>query len=942
MNRLTRYHALGLMVLCLLIAAILRLPDLGTIPPGMHYDEAANGVLVAEIAFEGERPIFIASYTGKDVLFFYLAGGLTRLVGSSIFTLRLTSAFVGLLTIATTYWLGREMLADRRIALLAAALLAVSFWHLVFSRLGFRVITEPLLQALTIAALFRGLRNKQWPWLLLAGLFLGLTAYTYLSARLFPVLLLAAVLPLLLASENIRIRWQQLIFVALVALLIILPLLAYFQENPEAFWVRIGQVAPGQASNLSVMGALLKSLGMYFLVGDPYIRFNIPERPLFGWFWGGLLLVGWIICLLRYRRYPYDWQRAALLLLLLAPLVMLLPTALAVNEIVPSNLRAIGVIPFVFFLPAIGLITLLQDLGRRLHLPPLTSAVQVVILVLLLAGGAYTFDLYFRDWATTPELVYTADGDLAAAAAYLDHTNSDGQTVYVAAPHYRHPTLAFLSEKYETLKWLPESETLVFPATLFTATGEALYIYPYNSPAPDWALPYLEAGSLVHQESDSSGQTLYSVYRLAQPPALNISNPAEANFSNAITLLGYDLQPAAAGESLLALLYWRVDARPPVGAAVNPTPFVHLEDEWGHRWSQAETAAYPAEQWEPGEVIIQQIEVPIPPGTPPGDYRLRVGLFDPNNGSRLSRLGEGGRYQGDTYAIENVAIAAGTPPDILPRPSFPVNQTAVNGLRLLGYERGGTTAVSGDWLDVALWWSADRPLLPMQRQLLLTSQDEARVILVEGDPVQDTYPFAGWQTPQFVIDRQTVRIPDDLPTGAYRLALRVVGEEQETLYALDLGLLRTEATKRVYTRPPLTNQLDADFGQEITLAGYDVESDNVDNKHTLTLVWQAKARPSNAYTVFVHLLNPDGTCCAWQQDAMPRQNSYPTDRWLPDEVVVDAYQIDLPSDLAAGEYPLEIGLYLAETGQRLPVIQPGQPDADALLLRPLVVSTVAR
>ena len=67
----------------------------------------------------GERPIFISSYTGKEALFFYLAGGLMRLAGESLFSLRLTAAFTGILTVAATYWLGHEMLADRRQALLA-------------------------------------------------------------------------------------------------------------------------------------------------------------------------------------------------------------------------------------------------------------------------------------------------------------------------------------------------------------------------------------------------------------------------------------------------------------------------------------------------------------------------------------------------------------------------------------------------------------------------------------------------------------------------------------------------------------------------------------------------------------------------------------------------------------------------------------------------------
>jgi len=207
------------MVICLLLAAGLRLPALVRFPPGLHYDEAANAILAGEIGLQGERPIFIPSYTGKEVLFFYLASGLMGLVGESLFALRLTAAFAGILTVAATYWLGRELFADRRIALLAAALLSISFWHLLFSRLGFRAITQPLLQALALAALWHGLRRVEagaqmpaqrtaWLWFVLAGIFLGLTAYTYLAARLFPLLLAPALLPLLRSRR--RLPWLLL------------------------------------------------------------------------------------------------------------------------------------------------------------------------------------------------------------------------------------------------------------------------------------------------------------------------------------------------------------------------------------------------------------------------------------------------------------------------------------------------------------------------------------------------------------------------------------------------------------------------------------------------------------------------------------------------------------------------------------------------------------
>ncbi|MCA9931534.1 MAG: glycosyltransferase family 39 protein, partial [Anaerolineales bacterium] len=353
MSKIRHQHVLAVMILTLLIAAALRLPTLATIPPGPHYDEAANAILAAEIGIDGKRPIFISSYTGKEVLFFYLAGGVMRVVGESVFSLRITAVFVSLLTIAATYWLGVESTRDKRIALLAAGILAVSFWHLLFSRLGFRAVTQPLLQALTAAALLRGLRREQWRWFIVSGIALGLTAYTYLAARLFPILLLIAALPLLLNRKMRRHRLPQLVLTGTVGLIVLTPLLLYFVRNPDAFWVRIGQVAPDTAV-LSIGESYWRSLLMLVWQGDPYIRFNLPDLPLFGWWWSVMLLVGWLVGWRRWRFYKRDWERFVTILLLLTPFFMILPTALATSEIVPSNLRAIGLMPFIFYLPAMG------------------------------------------------------------------------------------------------------------------------------------------------------------------------------------------------------------------------------------------------------------------------------------------------------------------------------------------------------------------------------------------------------------------------------------------------------------------------------------------------------------------------------------------------------------------------------------------------------------
>ncbi|MCB8985965.1 MAG: glycosyltransferase family 39 protein [Ardenticatenaceae bacterium] len=931
MIRITRLHALAFMVVCLLVTAVLRLPDLAAIPPGVHYDEAANGILAAEIGRGESRPLFIESYTGKEVLFFYLAGAMERLVGGTVFALRLTAVFSGILTVAATYWLGRELLPagrrDRRVALLAAALLAVSFWHILFSRLGFRAITQPLLQALTVAALWRGLRRGQWRWLIFSGVGLGLTAYTYLAARLFPVVLLLAALPLLFNRQTYRLRWRQLTAVAAVGLVVLSPLLYYFATHPAAFWVRIEQVGP--ASSQTVLGSYWRTLQMFFLRGDPYVRFNVPERPLFSFLWGTLLVVGWVVCLLGWRKLKLDWQRATAVLLLSVPFIMILPTALAVNEITPSNLRAIGLIPFIFYLPALGFVVLVDDLAQRLARPSLAQAGFLVLWgVVLFAEGFLVWRLYFDVWGTDPAVFAATDGDLTAVAEFLNTLppNPD-ETLYVAAPHYQHPTIAFLSDRYEDVKWLPDSAAFVLPPE-----GSALYVYPLNSPLPEWAEPFLEGAESLSAVNGPDGRPAFAAYRLTAVPTVTPPISQTVTFGNAVTLLGYDVGTAAAGESVPLTLYWRIDDKP----AADFAPFVHLEDTWGARWSQAQTFAYPVAQWRPGEVVVQRVNVPAPPGTPPGDYRARLGWFNEASGERLPVLDGDGRFAGDSLVIEPLPITAGTPPDRLPQPPFPVDEEVRPGLHLLGYERGGNAAETGETLDLSFWWLADAPQTRLDLRVEAFRSDNTGRILLETEPVHGTYPFVSWVTPQFVIDRQQLRLPDNLESGMYRLQLHLFGAGNQEVGKVDLGPLAVTQTERLFTPPEVPMPLEVMFGGEISLLGYDLTPGDTDGTFELRLVWQAFAPPSGDYTVFIHVLNPDGTCCVWQQDAMPQQGQYPTSRWVAGEVVVDTYQIVLPDDVP-GSYPVEVGLYVPENGRRLQVQSPLLPPSDVVYLNPLVV-----
>ena len=86
-----------------------------------------------------------------------------EVLGIAPLALRFGAAILGLATVVATVWAVYELFHDEPnaswIALIADAFLAVSFWHLILSRYGYRAITQPLLQALTMAALWRGLRS---------------------------------------------------------------------------------------------------------------------------------------------------------------------------------------------------------------------------------------------------------------------------------------------------------------------------------------------------------------------------------------------------------------------------------------------------------------------------------------------------------------------------------------------------------------------------------------------------------------------------------------------------------------------------------------------------------------------------------------------------------------------------------------------------------------
>ena len=291
-----------------LLGAWLRFYWLGTWPPGLYHDEAFNGLDALRV-LEGERPIFFEANNGREPFFVYSIALAVAWLGRTPYAVRVMAAVLGTLTIPATFLMARALFGERA-GLWSAWLVAVAPWPINLSRVGLRAVSMPPLVALGVWLWWAGRSQKAgrrvWHFVL-GGVFLGLSLYTYTAARLVPVAVALFALFQVLARSERRHR-DQFLFLALAAVLVMLPLLAYGITHWDTFAGRPGQVSIfspeiNHGNLLSMLsGNVLKAAGLFTYLGDSIPRHNVPLRPVFDPLISVFFVVGVLLSLVGARK----------------------------------------------------------------------------------------------------------------------------------------------------------------------------------------------------------------------------------------------------------------------------------------------------------------------------------------------------------------------------------------------------------------------------------------------------------------------------------------------------------------------------------------------------------------------------------------------------------------------------------------------------------------
>lgn len=593
-------------------------------------------------------------------------------------------------------------------------------------------------------------------------------------------------------------------------------------------------------------------------------------------------------------------------------------------------------------------LVLVERLLRRSKAPALVPALLLIGLIptLIVPQVRYNVNWLEAKWsrATYDEWADALDHPLEPGAAVLAHWGDLTSFWYMQYAEKRRPDLLGL---------YPPTEEIV---TGYLNSGGDLYI---AGPLQGWAGGIQDRFQLIPW-----GRLVRIAPHLVDPASLlpPLTQPVEAVFDNRLRLIAVDYPAeAATGSDYQATLTWQtLVALPPettisVRLSQGDTIVAQRDDRLLSGW-------FPSQTLPPEQHVLSYVPFHIPVGTLPGRYRLQLTAYTSYkqpwplaDGSTLLDLGE----------VELTLPATAGGAEFNPITLFS-SYNFNDEIELAEYEYTVSRVGQGKGFGVKLLWQAiNRPV--DDYVLRVEAVDTAGNVLrtVEHQPAGGRAPTASWQTGQLVQDQVDMVLPASAPTGSEAVRVRLSwlrpdgstltarrwpGLTRDSLYLDWLDVVEKEG--RVFEMPEVQVPVDVNLENKARLIGYDrshVDQSGGRAASTLDVkrgdcqasaggcrihfdfYWQGLAEMDQLYFVFVHVVDAEGRIVTQHDQSPGIRGKQPTTSWLPGEVITDPVDLTLPTDIAAGDYTLRLGMYLPPDGPRLLVLNnEGRPVADSV------------
>jgi len=496
-----------LLLLCILaVSLFFRVYRLDSVPPEAQSDHVEASEDVRSI-LNGDYMIFFPRNTGREAAQFYLTAALSRVFGYGFSTLKLTMALVGALNVIPMYFLGKE-LWDKRFGLVAAFFMAISYWHVILSRIGWRVSLMPFWTTATLYWLLRAFHTRRRNDFLWTGVSLGMGLYGYMSFRVVPLLIVVLCVLKVILDRGPGFQWgrfaKHLMLLVITSVLVFLPMVRYMYDEPKMYWYRVltrttGLETAMQESKTAVFLDNVKdALLMFNWEGDGVWVHSVPALPALDEISAALFVLGaaYVFYLLLVKRRPLA------LYLLVTVFIVLLPSTLSIAFPAenPSSLRASGVIPLMVVFVAMPVYLVGCQVVRALRGGTGVVLVSVLGGAMLLGAARLNYRTYFVDYYESYRQAAWNASDMARVIrGFGDSLGSIHDVYYVAIPYWidHRATALMLGD----MEWNNLTDTKQAEAHLAEPRNRLYMFHPTDSHTEQWLTEHYPDGRLMRFKS---------------------------------------------------------------------------------------------------------------------------------------------------------------------------------------------------------------------------------------------------------------------------------------------------------------------------------------------------------------------------------------------------------------------------------------------------------